>query len=334
MGEGLPGEPGEGGGARGLPQGTVTFVFTDLEGSTRRWEEHPAQMRDALARHDAIVREAIESYGGLVFSTMGDGMAAVFASAREAVRAVLAAQQELAAEPWGEGIGPLAVRMGLLTGEGVLGGEHYLNQPLNRCARLMAAGHGGQTLVSGPQAPGPPGSAEDSRAAGSPDGYAFGQWRQLAERCLRDRQTIILESSFLQNSVMPAFIDGAPVHTVKEIFTTIRLQAAPVEPLLVYLRPADIGAAIARIHRTRGQPWSSRNVAFVENSPWARRRNLHGHDAVVKLYQAWESIVTQLYSQYPFPKIMVTDPQHDWHMTLTRICATVRPSPARRETRT
>jgi hypothetical protein len=185
-----------------------------------------------------------------------------------------------------------------------------------------------------PQAPEPPGRAGDDRAAGSPDGYAFGQWRQLAERCLRDRQTIILESSFLQNSVMPAFIDGAPVRTVKEIFTTIRLQAAPAEPLLVYLRPADIGAAIARIHRTRGEPWSSRNLAFVENSPWARRRNLHGHDAVVKLYQAWEPVVTQLYSRYPFPKIMVTDPQHDWHMTLTRICATVRPSPARRETRT
>jgi predicted ATPase len=85
----------------------------------------------------------------VVFSTMGDGMAAVFASAREAVRAVLAAQQGLGAEPWGEVTGPLAARMGLLTGEGVLGGEQYLNQPLNRCARLMAAGHGGQVLVSG-----------------------------------------------------------------------------------------------------------------------------------------------------------------------------------------
>ena len=87
--------------------------------------------------------------GGVVFSTMGDGMAAVFASAREAVRAVLAAQQGLGAEDWGEVTGPLAARMGLLTDEGVLGGEHYLNQPLNRCARLMAAGHGGQALVSG-----------------------------------------------------------------------------------------------------------------------------------------------------------------------------------------
>ena len=150
---GVPGSgrsgPGEGGGTRELPQGTVTFLFTDLEGSTRRWEEHPAQMRDALARHNTIVRGAVESHGGVVFSTMGDGLAAVFASAREAVRGVLAAQQGLGAVDWGEVTGPLAARMGLLTDEGVLGGEHYLNQPLNRCARLMAAGHGGQALVSG-----------------------------------------------------------------------------------------------------------------------------------------------------------------------------------------
>jgi predicted kinase len=156
-----------------------------------------------------------------------------------------------------------------------------------------------RATAAGPQAPGPPGSAGDGRAAGSPGGYAAGQWRRLAERCLCDRQTIILESSFLQNSVRPAFIDGAPVRTVKEIFTTIQRQVAPAEPLLVYLRPADIGAAVARIHRTREEPWSSRNVAFVENSPWGRRRNLRGQGAVVKLYQAWEPIVTQLYGRYP-----------------------------------
>ena len=139
----------EGAAAMGLPQGTVTFLFTDLEGSTRRWEAHPAEMRDALARHDVIVRGAVESHGGVVLSTMGDGMAAVFASARDAVRAVLAAQRGLAAEDWAEVTGPLAARMGLWTDEGVLGGEQYLNPPLNRCARLMAAGHGGQALVSG-----------------------------------------------------------------------------------------------------------------------------------------------------------------------------------------
>ena len=132
-----------------LPQGTVTFLFTDLEGSTRLWEAHPREMRGALARHNTIVRGAVESHGGVVFSNTGDGMAAVFASARDAVRAVLAAQAELTAEDWSKVTGPLAARMGLLTDEGVLGGEPYLNQPLNRCARLMAAGHGGQALLSG-----------------------------------------------------------------------------------------------------------------------------------------------------------------------------------------
>ncbi len=141
--------PGRAAAPAGLPQGTVTFLFTDLEGSTRRREAHPAEMREALARYDAIVRGAVESHHGVVLSAMGDGMAAVFVSAREAVRAVLAAQAGLAAEEWGEVTGPLAARMGLWTGEGVLGGEHYLHQPLNRCARLMAAGHGGQVLVSG-----------------------------------------------------------------------------------------------------------------------------------------------------------------------------------------
>jgi hypothetical protein len=133
---------------------------------------------------------------------------------------------------------------------------------------------------------------------------------------------------------MPAFIDGAPARTVTEIFTQIVGQAAPARPFLVYLRPADIAAAIGRIHRTRGDPWSSRNVAFVENSPWARRRGLHGQDAVVTLYQAWEPVVTQLYRAYPFPKIMVTDPQHDWPAALARICAAARPSSAQPEART
>jgi thymidylate kinase len=162
-------------------------------------------------------------------------------------------------------------------------------------------------------------------APGDPDAYSAGQWRRLAERCLRDEQTIILESVFLQNSVMPAFIDGAPAATVNRICTEIQRQAAPAAPFLVYLRPTDIAAAIARVHQTRGEPWSSRNLDFVQNSPWARRRNLHGRDAVVQLYQAWDPLVNQLYDRYPFPKLMVSDPQHDWPAALRAICAAIRP---------
>ena len=162
-------------------------------------------------------------------------------------------------------------------------------------------------------------------APDDPRAYSAGQWRRLAERCLRDEQTVILESVFLQNSVMPAFIDDAPVATVTEICTEIQRQAAPAEPFLVYLRPTDIAAAIARVHQARGEPWSPRNVAYVQDCPWARRRNLRGRDAVIRLYQAWEPVATQLYDRYPFPKLMVPDPQHDWPAALHRICAAVRP---------
>jgi class 3 adenylate cyclase len=131
-----------------LPTGTVTFLFTDLEGSTRVWEEHPEEMRDALAHHDAILREAIESHGGAVFSEMGDGMAAAFGSAGDAVAAGLRAQLDLGAFAWGE-TGALRARMGLHADEAALRPDgQYVNQPLNRCARLMAIAHGGQVVVS------------------------------------------------------------------------------------------------------------------------------------------------------------------------------------------
>jgi predicted ATPase/class 3 adenylate cyclase len=131
-----------------LPTGTVTFLFTDVEGSTRLWEENPEAMKKALSRHDEIVRGAIERNQGVVFSTMGDGMAAVFVSAPAALRATLEAQQELAVEAWRE-TGPLLVRMGLHSDEGRLRAPgEYVNRPLNRCARLMGVAHGGQVLVS------------------------------------------------------------------------------------------------------------------------------------------------------------------------------------------
>jgi predicted ATPase/class 3 adenylate cyclase len=132
-----------------LPTGTVTFLFTDLEGSTRRWEEHPEAMAEALVRHDTIVRDAIESHGGIVFSEMGDGMAAVFASPIAGIEGAVAAQLGLADHEWGK-VGPLRARMGLHAGEGDMRPDgHYVNQPLNRCARLMAIAHGGQVVVSG-----------------------------------------------------------------------------------------------------------------------------------------------------------------------------------------
>lgn len=131
-----------------LPTGIVTFLFTDLEGSTRLWEEQPGAMRDALAQHDAILSEAIEAHHGAVFSKMGDGMAAAFELAADACAAALEAELGLQAAQWGS-TGALHVRMGLHAAEAHLRADgEYVNRPLNQCARIMAAASGGQVLIS------------------------------------------------------------------------------------------------------------------------------------------------------------------------------------------
>ena len=130
-----------------LPTGTVTFLFSDIEGSTRLWEDHPDQMAEALATHDALLRQAVETRGGYVVKTTGDGVFAAFATAHAAIAAALAAQVALGGVAWGA-TGPLLVRMGLHTGEAVHRDGDYYGRALNRTARLMHAGHGGQILVS------------------------------------------------------------------------------------------------------------------------------------------------------------------------------------------
>ncbi len=131
-----------------LPTGTVTFLFTDIEGSTRLWENEPDAMARSLALHNETLYAAFEHNGGVVFSTMGDGMAVAFPSAVGATRAVLEAQRALMVAAWPPETGVLKVRMGLHTDSAVLRDGQYVNPPLNRCARLMAAAHGGQILVS------------------------------------------------------------------------------------------------------------------------------------------------------------------------------------------
>jgi predicted ATPase/class 3 adenylate cyclase len=120
-----------------LPSGVVTFLFTDVEGSTRRWENDADGMRSALAAHDTVLRTAIETRGGWLFKHTGDGVCAAFSSPRSAVDAAVAAQRAL----------ELPVRMGLATGEAELRDGDYFGAVLNRAARVMGAGHGGQILV-------------------------------------------------------------------------------------------------------------------------------------------------------------------------------------------
>jgi predicted ATPase len=116
----------------------VTFLFTDVEGSTRRWEADAEAMRVALAAHDEVLRAAIEAHGGFMFKHTGDGVCAAFSSPRSAVDAALAAQRGLL----------LPVRMGVATGEAELRDGDYFGAVLNRAARVMAAGHGGQVLLA------------------------------------------------------------------------------------------------------------------------------------------------------------------------------------------
>jgi predicted ATPase/class 3 adenylate cyclase len=130
-----------------LPTGTVTFLFTDIEGSTPLLERLGERYRDVQERHNAIVRAAIGEGDGREMSTEGDSFFAVFATPGGAVRAAVGAQRELGATAWPDGAA-VRVRMGLHTGEGILGGENYLGLDVNRAARVAAAAHGGQLLLS------------------------------------------------------------------------------------------------------------------------------------------------------------------------------------------
>ena len=143
----------------GFPNGTVTFLFTNIEGSTQLWEKHPEAMRAALKRHDFLVRDAIENldkssdissdngYAGVIFKALGDGFCMAFPTAPAALHAAIDVQRTLLAENWPDEI-VVRVRMAIHTGTVELRNNDYFGQPLNRVARLLAAGHGGQILLS------------------------------------------------------------------------------------------------------------------------------------------------------------------------------------------
>ena len=132
-----------------LLTGTVTFLFTDMEGSTRLWERFPDVMSAAVARHDAILRTAIEANQGYVFKTVGDAFCAVFETAPAALRAAIALQLAVGSEAYGA-VDPLRVRAALHTGAADERDSDYFGPTVNRVARLLTAGHGGQILVSLP----------------------------------------------------------------------------------------------------------------------------------------------------------------------------------------
>jgi class 3 adenylate cyclase len=154
--------------------GTLTFLFTDLAGSTQLWERFSEAMKGALNRHDSILRAAIAGSSGRVIKTTGDGMMAVFQTAVDGVAASLAAQRGLGRERWAE-TGALRVRMGLHAGQAERQAGDYFGPTVNRTARIMSAGHGGQVLLSA------------SAAALAVDGLRDGATlRDLGEHRLKD----------------------------------------------------------------------------------------------------------------------------------------------------
>ena len=133
----------------GLPEGIVTFLLTDIEGSTSLWEAHSAAMSAALARHEALIAEVVASHGGRLIKSRGEGDStlSVFVRATDAVAAALAMQQALAAQAWPEDIA-LSTRVALHSGEAELRDGDYYGQTLNRAARLRALAQGGHVVLS------------------------------------------------------------------------------------------------------------------------------------------------------------------------------------------
>ncbi|MDR3690759.1 MAG: tetratricopeptide repeat protein [Fimbriimonas sp.] len=166
-----------------LDSADLTFMFTDIEGSTRLWDNHPDHMRSALARHDTIMRETIEEVGGQVFKTVGDQFCAVFPDVRSAIQGGLTAQIRLTEENWqtkgpsGTVTEPIRVRMAIHTGEAECREGEYSGPAIRRVAEVMALGHGGQTLLTLPTV--------DAVGEGRP---RFVEFRDLGEHRLKDLQ--------------------------------------------------------------------------------------------------------------------------------------------------
>ena len=196
-----------------LPTGTVTFLFTDIEGSTALWERDPEAMRSSLARHDALVRRAVEEHGGHVFKQMGDAVCAVFDVAPAAVAAALEAQGALTAERWAEP-GPLRVRMALHSGTAHEHGGDYFGPALNRVSRLLAASHGGQVLLT---------QATEQLARGALPAGA--ELRDLGEHRLKD--LVLSERVFqLVTAGLPA--DFPPLETLDSHPHNLPAQPTPL----------------------------------------------------------------------------------------------------------
>jgi len=208
--------------AASLPGGTVTFLFTDLLDSTRLWEAHPDEMRAAVRRHDQLVTLAVEHEGGHVVKAMGDGMMAVFADAPSGVAAAVSVQRALLREDWPV---PISARAGLHTGVAEPDGGDYHSPAVNRAARVAAAAHPGQILVT-------------SATAALVDGFEL---RDLGEREMRGLPS---------TRVLQVIAEGLP-SDFPEPSSRARLATLPVPATTFVGRAEDIRAILGLIREHR-----------------------------------------------------------------------------------
>jgi predicted ATPase/class 3 adenylate cyclase len=166
---------------RRMPSGTVAFLFTDIEGSTVRWDSHREAMQEALRRHDRILRSAIDTHGGFVFKTIGDAFCAAFSSVGEALEGAIDSQRRLAGEDFAA-VDGVRVRMAVHVGETDERDGDYFGPAVNRVARLLSAGHGAQVLVSG--------AAADAVGVELPDGAGLRHLGMLPLRDLKDPERV------------------------------------------------------------------------------------------------------------------------------------------------
>jgi predicted ATPase/class 3 adenylate cyclase len=214
-----------------LPSGTVTFLFTDIAGSTALWERDRATMRAAVDRQLTILRSLITAHHGFLYKTIGDGTQAAFTSADEALRAAVAAQRALLQETWGEPPGPVKVRMALHAGEAIPDTRgDYLAAPLNRLSRLLAAGHGGQILLSQ--------TVQQLSRGALPAGAAL---RDLGEHRLRD----LLEPERVYQLLHPDLPDQFP--PLKSLEN--RPNNLPLQPTPFLGREQEVAQVVALVRR-------------------------------------------------------------------------------------
>jgi predicted ATPase/class 3 adenylate cyclase len=213
-----------------LPTGTVTFLFTDIEGSTRMWERSSSAMSEALARHDEILGDAIEANGGYVFKTVGDAFCAAFPTAPEALEATHCAQRALSVQARPEEIGALRVRMAVHTGATEERGGDYFGPPVNRVARLLSAGHGGQVLLSL--------ATQELVRDELPEGVGL---RDLGERRLKD----LFRPERVFQLIAPDLPSGFPPLKTLDA----RLNNLPTQPTPLVGREREVAEVCGRLRR-------------------------------------------------------------------------------------